>query len=55
MNSKNRRLSFVISILMFATLMGTNAINISTLSSPENFSRNEYIWANLVATLATKK
>lgn len=38
-----------------ATLVGTNAINISTLSSPENFSRNEYIWANLVATMTVTK
>ena len=38
-----------------ATLVGTNTVHISTLSSPENFSRNEYIWANLVATLAAKK
>lgn len=41
--------------IYIATLVGTNAINISTLSSPENFSRNEYIWANLVATLAAAK
>jgi hypothetical protein len=38
-----------------ATLVETNTVHISTLSSPENFSRNEYIWASLVATLAAKK
>jgi hypothetical protein len=39
--------------IYIATLVGTNAINISTLSSPEKFARNEYIWANLIATISS--
>lgn len=41
-----------VNILYLATLIGTNTIFISTFSSPENFLRNEYIWARLISSLS---
>lgn len=42
-------------IMYIGTTVGTMTLTIKTLSSPENFIRNEYIWARLKSSISIKK
>jgi hypothetical protein len=44
-----------LNILYIGTTVGTMTIMIRTYSSPENFIRNEFIWARLKTSLSTTK
>jgi hypothetical protein len=44
-----------LNVLYLGTTVGTMTIAISTLSSPENFIRNEFIWERLKTSLSIRK